>query len=81
MTHTKRCCKFKNGKINKYHTYEEMNFAMFFACFYFQYFKEFYANKNSEELKIKQVDEADSGYFAVKFNKSMLNCSSIEWAN
>lgn len=32
-------------------------------------FREFYArNKNSDELKIKDLDEVDSGYFAVEFN-------------
>lgn len=32
------------------------------------FFRKFYAlPKNSEELKIKKVDEAESGYFAVEF--------------
>lgn len=32
------------------------------------FFRKFYSvKKNSEELKIKSVDEADSGYFAVEF--------------
>lgn len=58
---------FKIGKRER-ESVSVCNNNVFFVYFVF-FIREFYnLNKNSEELRIKDLDEVDSGYFAVEYN-------------